>query len=84
MSDIKRIYLCREGIAGSATPLREGVEPTPADWTAFASCGLSLARDGQRYLKRVACPVNGDFYEYRRVELLDANGCLVGSRPEES
>lgn len=76
-----RIYVCREGVAGSALALREGVAPTPDDWTALASCGLTMARDGQRYTKRVACPVNGDFYEYPRVELLDASGALVGSRP---
>lgn len=77
-----RHYICREGIAGSALPLRENVEPTSQDWTAFASMGFTKATEGQRYLKRVSCPVNGDFYEYHRIELLDANGHIVGSHAE--
>lgn len=79
-----RIYVCREGIAGSAMALDEGFTPTDVDWAALAGLGLTLAVDGQRYVKRVYCPVNGDGYEYHRVELLDSNGCLVGSRAEES
>lgn len=75
-----RIYVCREGVAGSAVALNEGAEPTEREWQLLADCGLTRAVDGQRYLKRVSCPVNGDFYEYWRVELLDSNGCLVGSR----
>jgi hypothetical protein len=80
---MSRIYVCREGIAGSAMPLNEGVRVVDVDWAALAGLGLTLAADGQRYLKRVYCPVNGDGYEYHRVELLDSNGCLVGSRAEE-
>jgi hypothetical protein len=77
-------YLCREGISGSAVALNPGADPSADDLAILAGCGLVLARDGQRYLKRVACPVNGDFYEYWRIELLDPNGHIVGSRPEES
>lgn len=81
---MSRVYVCREGVAGSAIALKEGVEPTVEDWISLASCGLTVAFEGQRYLKRVACPVNGDGYEYLRVQLLDSHGCIVGSRPEES
>ncbi len=78
-----RHWICRKGISGSALPLKVGADPTPAEWEALASMGFTKATEGQRYLKRVSCPVNGDFYEYHRIELLDANGCLVGSRSED-
>lgn len=64
-------------------PLKEGAEVTEAEWRMLKDIGLTRAVDGQRYVKRVSCPVNGDFYEYHRVELLDSNGCLVGSRKSE-
>ena len=77
---MSRIYVCRAGVAGSAIPLDKGAEVTEAEWRMLKEIGLTQAVDGQRYLKRVSCPVNGDFYEYWRVELLDSNGCVVGSR----
>lgn len=80
---MSRIYLCREGVAGSAIALDKGAEPTEQEWATLAEMGLTRAKDGQRYVKRVCCPVNGDGYEYIRVELLDSNGCIVGSRRED-
>jgi hypothetical protein len=64
-------------------PLNRGATVSADDLAILAGAGLSLARDGQRYTKRVAGPVNGDYYEYQRVELLDANGHIVGSRHAE-
>jgi hypothetical protein len=76
--------MCREGVPGSALALRRGASPAPDEWQALASCGLTLATDGRRYLKSVTCPVNGDGYEYWRIELLDSSGNVVGSREVNS
>jgi len=74
---IEVFFLCRRGVANSATRLDR--EPTAAELAILATAGLEPATVGEYFMKTVRCPVNGDGYWYTRRELLDADGKCVGT-----
>jgi hypothetical protein len=47
-------YVCRRGEQGSA--MRLNAEPTAEQWKRLGELGFERAREGERFVREVACP----------------------------